>query len=835
METGATRGTTVSKLPRPALLFVIAVSFAGAVLLGFFGFRPVDDVPLFVSLLVLSSLASVYKVTLPLTASGGSTMSVSYAVDFAALLLLGADATMFVAAVSAWSQCTFRTQVRSPWHRVLFSMASLVLTVKATGWVYAWLGGPPPGVPFSLLTIPKPLVGAAIAYFVCNTVLIATAIGLSSDQPPRRVWNENFLWSAPSYFVGAGVAAVGASVFDRGGYWMATLTAAPLYLMYHTYKVYLGRIQDQQRHVQQVSDLHLATIEALALAIDAKDQTAQSHIRRVQCYAAGLASALGMTPNEIQGVKTAALLHDIGKLAVPEHILSKPGPLTKEEFQKIRIHPQVGAEIISGVPFPYPVAPLILSHHERWDGKGYPVGLHGEEIPLGARILTAVDYFDALMSERPYHRAMSPEGAIDLLRQESGKALDPTVVNTFIELYPQLSAEVGQSQEPPRKLTRVPSMDSTAQPSAGLAEHQGPRSNVFQDIALAHREIYALYEIAQALGSSLGIQDTMALISSKLSNIVPFSCCALYLHQEDDTLGCRFATGVDAAAILNFTMPSGQGLAGWVARNQRPLVNGRPSADFEAAGCGQRTELQSALVCPLMFSDRFIGALAVYHTSETVYSDDHRRLLDRISEQAGAVIYNSMLFERTQEDSLTDSLTGLPNTRFMFMHLTRELARAGRLRSEISMLVMDLDSFKAINDTYGHQVGDRALREVASVLRAGIRPYDICVRYAGDEFIVVLSGCGGEEADHKRLELQEAVDAIDFEPVPGTKLPIRISIGAAIFPHDGDNYETLLATADSRMYRDKTQRKRGSARPDGPSAADLAHESDFTRAAPSPL
>ncbi len=822
----------MTKLPRLALLYVVLVSLAGAAVLGFFGFRPIRNVPLFFALLALSSLASVYKVTLPLTTTGGSTMSVSYAVDFASLLLLGPGPTMFVAALSAWSQCTFRAQVTSPWHRVLFSMASLVLTVQATGWVYTWLGGPPPGVPFSLLTIPKPLVGAAIVYFVCNTVLIAAAIGLSNEQPVQRVWNENFLWSAPSYFVGAGVAAVGASVFERGGYWMATLAAAPLYLTYHTYRVYLGRIQDQQRHVQQVSDLHLATIEALALAIDAKDQTAQSHIRRVQSYAAGLASALGMTPNEIQGVKTAALLHDIGKLAVPEHILSKPGPLTKEEFQKIRIHPQVGAEIISGVPFPYPVAPLILSHHERWDGKGYPIGLHGEEIPLGARILTVVDYFDALMSERPYHRAMSPEGAMELLRQEGGKALDPNVVNTFIELYPQLTTEADQSLEPPRKLTRVLSPASTAQPSAGLAD-QAPRSNVFQDIALAHREIYALYEIAQALGSSLGVSDTMALISSKLSNIVPFSTCALYLYQDDDTLQCRFATGVDAAAIQQFTVQSGQGLAGWVARNRRPLINARPSVDFEAAGCKQQTELQSALVCPLLFSERFIGALAVYHTSEAVYTDDHRRLLDRISEQAGAVIYNSMLFERTQEDSLTDSLTGLPNTRYMFMHLTRELARAGRLRSEITLLVMDLDSFKAINDTYGHQVGDRALQEVAIVLRAAIRPYDICVRYAGDEFIVVLSGCGGEEAEHKRLELQAAVDGLTFEPVPGTALKIRVSIGAAIFPHDGDNYETLLATADSRMYRDKTRRKRDDTTPGvtAPVSTEREREPAFNRVA----
>jgi diguanylate cyclase (GGDEF)-like protein/putative nucleotidyltransferase with HDIG domain len=596
---------------------------------------------------------------------------------------------------------------------------------------------------------------------------------------------------------------------------MASLAAAPPYLIYRTYKVYMSRIQDQQRHVAQVSDLHLATIEALALAIDAKDQSAQSHIRRVQVYAAGLARALGMSENEIQGVKTAALLHDIGKLAVPEHILSKPGPLTQEEFQKIRIHPQVGAEIISGVPFPYPVAPLILSHHERWDGKGYPSSLKGDEIPLGARILSVVDYFDALMSERPYHKAMNFDAAIGLLRQESGKALDPRVVQMFIDMYPALAAEAEASQEPARKLTRVPTHAPTAAPAVGLVDESSgvtgtARSNVFQDIAHAHREIYALYEIAQAMGSSLGVSDTMALISSKLSNIVPFSCCALFLYnEENETLRCRFATGVESDVIQQLTIRNGHGLTGWVARNRRPLVNARPSTDLEAAGHpADRTALLSALVCPLLFNERFIGTISVYHTDPSVYTDDHRRLLDRISEQAAAVIYNSMVFEQTQEDSLTDPLTALPNTRFMFMHLTRELSRAERLKAEVSLLVMDLDNFKVINDTYGHHVGDRALRDIAGVLRQGIRPYDICVRYAGDEFIVVLSGCGGEEAERKRLELQRAVDQLLFEARPGQTLPLAISVGASVFPHDGNTYETLLATADGRMYRDKTRRKR---------------------------
>jgi diguanylate cyclase (GGDEF)-like protein/putative nucleotidyltransferase with HDIG domain len=763
---------------------------------------------LFLFLLTLSSVTSVFKVTLPIV-RGGSTMSVSYAVDFASLLLLGPNETMVVAAASAYSQCTFRVKERNPTYRTLFSMACLVVTVQAAGRVYTVLDGVPGS--FDWANIPPPLVGAATTYFVINTLAIATAIALTSRQSILGIWNENFLWSGPSYFVGALVAALTTWMVLDHAHWLAVLATMPLYLTYKTYKTYLGRIDDEQRHVREMADLHLATIEALALAIDAKDQTSQSHIRRVQLYATAVARALGMTENEIQGVKTAALLHDIGKLAVPEHILSKPGPLTPEEFQKIRAHPKVGADIVSSVPFPYPVAPLILSHHERWDGKGYPTGLRGENIPLGARILSVVDYFDALMAERPYHKAMSFEAAIGLLQQEAGKGLDPTVVATFIQHLPALQAEAAKLEQAIRK--PAPTTEpSVGQPATGLTPEPA-KKNVFDDIALAHREIYALYEIAQAMGTSLGVSDTMALISAKLSNLVPFSCAALFLFDEEtETLRCRFATGTDADIIQQVTVRSGEGLTGWVARNRRPLVNARPSADLEAAGLDTATQLQSALVCPLLFNERFIGTLSVYHLAPAFYRDDHRRLLDRVSEQAAAVINNSMLFEQTQEDSLTDPLTGLPNTRFLFMHLTRELSRAERLKSELSLMVMDLDSFKEINDSHGHHVGDRALCEAAKVLRAAIRPYDICVRYAGDEFIVVLSGCGADEAEQKRLELQQGIDAVYFEGRPGKRLQLGISVGTAVFPHDGESYETLLATADNRMYQDKASRKRRAGR-----------------------
>ena len=793
----------MARLTLRARLYVAAVIAAGAVLLAVgLPLARFDQPWLLLALLVISSAAAALKVTLPLT-TGGSTMSVSYAVDFASLLMLGPHETMIVAAGSAFSQCHLNKRESSPLYRTLFNVASLIVTVQGTGLAYRLLADPASNDPMTAMA--RPLVGAATTYFLLNTGLVATAIALTSRERLASTWHTNFLWSAPSYFVGAVTAAGAVWFFSHAGYWVAPLMFAPLYLTYRTYKVYMGRIEDEQRHVQQTSDLHLATIEALARAIDAKDQLTQSHIRRVQLYAARLAEAVGLSPAEIQGVKTAALLHDIGKLAVPEHILSKPGPLTHEEFQKIRIHPQVGAEILGAVPFPYPVAPLILCHHERWDGKGYPQGLVGEAIPMGARILTIVDYYDAVTTERPYHKALSHESAVGLLRHESERALDPRVVSLFIEILPALLAEAAQAEPQPASPAQ-PLAATGGSTAVGLIP--GGSASAFENIALAHREIYALYEIAQSMGTSLGVADTMALISSKLTKIVPWSGCALFLQQTDGaTLKCRFASGVDAPRLLNTTLPVGEGLAGWVARNRRTLVNARPHATFEALNLESQTALKAAIVCPLYFADTFIGCLELYHVEQNRYTEDHRRLLERVAEQAGAVIHNSIVFEQTQEDSLTDSLTSLPNRRSMFVHLARELARAQRLKTEVALIVMDIDEFKAINDTYGHHVGDQALRTVAATLQATLRHYDLCVRYAGDEFIVVLAECSREVAEAKRREIQQQIGEIEIEVRAGKKVRLAVSAGAAVYPHDGASYETLLADADQRMYRDKAARR----------------------------
>jgi diguanylate cyclase (GGDEF)-like protein len=300
----------------------------------------------------------------------------------------------------------------------------------------------------------------------------------------------------------------------------------------------------------------------------------------------------------------------------------------------------------------------------------------------------------------------------------------------------------------------------------------------------------------------------MRLIAAKLSQIVPYDCCALFLPDpEGETLRCRFAWGRDQEIIERVTVKIGKGLAGWVARARRPLVNGRPCMDTAEA-----TTLQSALVYPLLSHDRFIGALALYDVEPDCYSEEHSRLLSHVANQMAAAIANSQIFDQAQEDSLTDPLTGLPNTRSLFMHMTRELARARRLQATLALLVIDLDDFKRINDRFGHHVGDRALCEVARVLRTAIRPYDICVRYAGDEFILVLAGCSPEEGRRKHGDLQKTVAGTPFESRPGVQLPLSVSVGVAMYPEDGDTYEKLLAAADRRMYTDKTRRTRRATR-----------------------
>jgi diguanylate cyclase (GGDEF)-like protein/putative nucleotidyltransferase with HDIG domain len=787
----------MTRLPVPARLYVGAMSAAGLAVMAIL--LPSLELPhpgLFAALLTLSVITSALKVDLPI-GIGSSCISLSYAVDFTALLLLGPAPTVLIAVASAWTQCTFRMKQRNPAYKTLFSMACLAVTVFAASSVYSALGG----IPGQLSSL-QALVGAAMTYFLVNSTAVAAAFALSTRKRVFQVWHDNFLWSITSYVVGAVAAGIAVEVWQRIGHWETSLAVLPLCLTYRTYRIYLDRIAEEQRRVAEWTQLHRESTEVLARAIQAKDAAGSRHIERVQYYAASLARRAELSEMDTQAVETAALLHDIGKLAVPEHILSKPGPLSAHERKRMQIHAQVGAEIVDAVAFPCPVAPLIRSHHERWDGTGYPAGLRGEDIPIGARILAVVDTFDAITSDRPYRRSVSQEEAMTVLESEAGKALDPALVKQFAEILPRLA--------PPREDESTRRTGRHEAESDGATERRDRHvsANAFAEIAQANRESYTLYEIAQAMGRSISVGETMALIGSRLSSLVPFSSCALFVRGEGNTLRCRFASGLGADLLENATMAEGVGLSGWVVRHGRPLVNGVAIAELHAGGYPHaQTDLESALVCPLAIGDDVIGTIAVYHVEAGCYTEDHRRVLEEISRQAAAVVQNGLVFEEAYEHAMRDNLTGLANTRALQSHVTRELERARRASSQFAVVLLDLDEFKRINDDHGHVYGDYALQAVARALRETTRPYDVCVRYGGDEFVVLLAASGRAEAEQQRRRLQDAVGAIQFETAGGEIVPLNVSAGAAVFPDDGETYERLLARADRRMYRDKAQRK----------------------------
>jgi diguanylate cyclase (GGDEF)-like protein len=531
------------------------------------------------------------------------------------------------------------------------------------------------------------------------------------------------------------------------------------------------------------ADAHLATIEALALAIEARDGTSHNDLQRFRSYAEGLGASVGMSPSEVAALRTAAMLHDIGNLAVPEHILTKPSRLTHEEFEKVKIHPRVGEAIVRSVPFPYPVSPIILGHHERWDGRGYPQGLRGPEIPLGARILAVIDCFTSLLSDRPHRPARTFAEAIATIRENAGSALDPALVEAFVDVLPAIERRYRQRELAEGEAGSFGSM-------ADRAAAPGP----LEDIAVAHHEDAVLHEIAQALGSSLRVSDTVALISSRLVSLVPFSALAVFMvDRGSGRFVCRHATGIQQDALRALSAPSFETLTTWFRQGSLAWPNAIPG-------------FHSTLASPLVLSNRTTGALVVFHTSPGAYGADHSRLLARVATQAAAVLANAVVFEETQEQSLTDVLTGLPNRRYMERHLAQSVARASRRLEPVAVLLLDMDRFKSINDEFGHQAGDRALQEVARVLRSLLRVYDVCARFAGDEFVVVMSSCGSDLAERRRRELQDAVSAIVFEPVPSRRARLEISAGAATYPVDGDTADDLIAEADRRMYRDKARR-----------------------------
>jgi diguanylate cyclase (GGDEF)-like protein/putative nucleotidyltransferase with HDIG domain len=797
-----TRPQTWRELRAAPRVFITVVVVCGTIVLFESVWHGTSDNPLkFLCYLVIALAASRLKVNLP---GITGTMSVNFLFLLLGVLELSLSEAISIGCAAAVVQCLDRE--RPAPIKVMFNVCSTSLAIATTFATYRYSS--------SVTAVNNPstlLFLAACVYFVTNTLPVAMVIALTEHTSLRKIWANCYFWSFPYYLVGAGVAGMMSWLHGFTDWQTSLLTLPVVYLIYRSYRLYLGKLEDEKRHVEEMADLHMRTIEALALAIEAKDQTTHDHLQRVRVYAIEVAKELKVDREGMEALQAAALLHDIGKLAIPEHIISKPGRLTPEEFEKMKIHPLVGAEILERVRFPYPVVPIVRAHHEKFDGTGYPMGLKGTEIPIGARILSAVDFLDALASDRQYRRALPLNEAMARLSDESGKSFDPQVVRVLERKYVELEHLVHQKTDGlgKQKLStevkeQDPSIEPSIKPAAGFetqGKRQGPERSFLGSIAAARQEAQTLFELSQDLGASLSLGETLSVFAVKLRRAMPYDAIAIYVRHGDELVP-EYVNGDNFRLFASLRIPMGQGLSGWVAQNLKPILNGNPSVEPGYLNDSSKySTLNSALAVPLEGLQGVVGVVALYHAEKDFFTSDHLRILLAVSSKMALAIENAMKYEQAESSAVTDYLTGLPNARSLFLQLDRELARCKRDNKTLTVMVADMDGFKQINDRFGHLEGNRVLRLFAHSLKETSREYDYVARMGGDEFVVIAPGLTIEAAARKAEQMRELAQQAGQDIC--NEAILSLSVGRAVYPEDGMDAEKILSEADKRMYLQK--------------------------------
>ena len=590
--------THFSGLPRSGQLYIAAVITAGSSAIGYSVFSLVRE-PVGWGWLILAALTVLtgsFSIKIP---SVSARLSVSEAFVFAAVLLFGLPVATVIVAIdslilTSWLRRDSRSRLRA-----MFNMAAGAIAISSAAAVFQMTvtANPAAAAPLEQLVVPVLLL--AVSYFLINSWLIAIAVALEQSLSAIDIWRKNFLWFGLNYLGGASAALVLVS-FTREVNIAAIGVIVPLVLiLYVTFRTSWGRVEDANRHVAQVNELYLSTIEALAMAVDAKDQITHGHIRRVQVYAVELAKRMGVHDEEqLKAIATSALLHDMGKLAIPEHILNKPGKLTTAEFQKMKRHADIGADLLSSVKFPYPVVPIVRHHHEHWDGSGYPAGIAGTDIPLGARVLSVVDCFDALTSDRPYRPRLTPEEAFAIIKDERAKTYDPLVVDTFLRTYSEIAPDAIRAGEEARTIL---DLDKNDRPAA------------FEQIRANASESVLLGTYSANILKSDNLTDLFQVGLQALRQLMPASVYVFFLYDNDsDVLQSKSIWGDEEKVLDGLTIKPGERISGWVAANRRMSLNSDASLDLGKIAGFFSPPLRSTISLPLTDGERLIGVLTGY-------------------------------------------------------------------------------------------------------------------------------------------------------------------------------------------------------------------------------
>ncbi len=437
------------RLPKPALAYVLLVFALGVAAVAYFAPQlNTSDLTGFVILGVLAVAAGRTRISI----YGDTAISLGMVGDFAVAFLFGPAGAVIIGPLAALAT---DYGLGSPWYKRLFDVGSVTLsnlTIASVAWLL--MNGHMTTSAWLLL-----VTGATVvAYYAVNTMLVATAASLATRRSIYAVWHDDFAWLLPHYVVAALLGAALAAGYAGVGLLGILAFAAPPLLVRLSMKQYVDKtaasveeLRTTNRHLQEANHdiLRMAdelrqtydgTLEALVSALDARDRETKGHSLRVAKYMMEIAYHLGIAPgtDEWVDMQRGALLHDVGKIGVSDTILHKPGPLTDEEWVDMRRHPKIGHDMLKDISFLSGAATLVLAHHERFDGKGYPKGLLADEIPLGARIFVLADTFDAMTSDRPYRRALSTEVSRDEIIKCSGSQFDPRCVQAFLLAFDEI-------------------------------------------------------------------------------------------------------------------------------------------------------------------------------------------------------------------------------------------------------------------------------------------------------------------------------------------------------------------------------------------------------------
>jgi diguanylate cyclase (GGDEF)-like protein/putative nucleotidyltransferase with HDIG domain len=747
---------------------------------------------LFLFYVCAAMLCSAFQ--LRISGANSPALSANIPVVLLSILQLSMPEAVIVGAGAACVQGMINRQTRSMRLHFVLGVGVAACAIATADFVYRSL------IPSSVQSPSLRLLAASLALYFSNTFPVALVS--REDNQPRlgQYWKESYAWLAPYYLVSAVIAsAANAAATSGASLQTAVLVLPAVYLAYRYYRAQKTNLEMREKTARDMAALHIRTIEGMALAVEAKDSlNTRGHLRRVRVYALGVGKELGLNNEELEALQAAALLHDIGKLAVPEYILTKPGKLTPQEFAKMKVHPIVGAEIVEQVQFPYPVAPIVRAHHEKWDGSGYPFGLKGTEIPIGARILSAVDHLDALASDREYRSALPLDEAMKLIEAESGKGLDPEVVKILGSHYRKLEQAAKATDGDRSTLSTNAQVDCGIAPDAGLdlwalTGRSSDARDFVSTIAAAGKEQQAILALKQELGSSLDLDKVYEHIENGLRTLIPHQAMAIFIL-ERDTLTMVYSAG-ECKAMLNSEAEVGEGLVGWVALNQQFIVNGNPAVERGYRGSAENG-LKAALAVPLLRNGGLAGVLAYYQRERDAFTADHLRILTNVAPRIGTTIENAIKMRELREHARVDPTTGLPTLRALMQALDVELIRAKREGQHLAVIVVQFAGLGSQQASASRSEVDPGLREAAESLRNSSREYDQVARIGDETFALILPGMKREAVGPKIEKLSGSLKSLF--PRLTKDGSVHLEIGSAFYPDDADTSKMLLTIAKGR-------------------------------------